>query len=65
MLSYLVGQYNNAYHDSVSKNLLILIILQILKLLSLKLIIDPQLLIEQKMFLVGFTLKISQKNNYY
>ena len=48
MLSYLVSQYNNAYHDSVSKNLLILIILQILKLLSLKLIIDPQLLIEQE-----------------
>ena len=48
MLSYLVGQYNNAYHDSVSKNLLILIILQILKLLSLKLIMDPQLLIEQE-----------------
>ena len=37
-----------AYHDSVSKNLLILIILQILKLLSLKLIMDPQLLIEQE-----------------
>ena len=66
-LNKLVDQYNNTYHHSISKNLLILIILlwlkklwRILKLLNLKLMIELQLLCT-RLFLVKITLKIGQK----
>ena len=48
-LNKLVDQYSNTYHQSIKKNLLMLIILlwltklkQIIKLLSLELIIEPE-----------------------
>ena len=66
-LNKLVDQYNNTYHHSINKKLLMLIVLlwlkklrRILKLLSLKLMIWSELL-SIKIFLVQFTLKIGQE----
>ena len=67
-LNKLVDLYNNTYHHlSIIKKLLMLIILlglktlrQILKLLSLKLIIESELLSIKK-FLVKITLKSGQE----
>ena len=66
-LNKLVDQYNNTYYHSIGKNLLMLIILlwlkklrQILKLLSLKLMIGSELP-SLRTFLVKVTLKIGQE----
>ena len=66
-LNKLVDQYNNTYYHSIGKNLLMLIILlwlkklrQILKLLSLKLMIGSELP-SLRTFLVKVTLKTGQE----
>ena len=66
-LNKLEDQYNNTYHRSIGKKLLMLNILlwmkslrQILKLLNLKLMIESELL-RITIFLVKVTLKICQE----
>ena len=68
-LNKLEDQYNNTYHRSIGKKLLMLNILlwmkslrQILKLLNLKLIIESELL-RITIFLVKVTLKICQEKH--
>ena len=69
-LNKLVDQYNNTYHHSINKNLLMLIILlwlktlrPILQLLSLRLMIELELL-SIRIFSVKVTLKIGREKYF-